>query len=137
MDKQDVITLLQSQNINPTKQRIEIAELLFERPQHLCAEQIIDSIRQSGNAKVSKATVYNTLKLFSQAGLLRELFLEAGKVFYDSNNSKHHHVYNIDTGEIWDLEDTSEEGGEISPGLLPSGLNCVAVDVIYRVSGKT
>lgn len=135
LEKHEIIKRLQAQNINPTKQRIDIASLLFERPQHLCAEQIIMSLRQAGDVKASKATVYNTLKLFSQKGLLRELIVDAGKVFYDSNTSKHHHVYNVDTGEIWDLA-PSDSATVIELPELSEDLVHLGVEVIYRVAGK-
>lgn len=134
MEKHEVIKLLQGKGINPTRQRMEIAELLFERSQHLCADQII-TLLKSKSTKASKATVYNTLNLFSKQGLLRELFVEAGKTFYDTNTSKHHHVYNIDNGEIWDVSHDSADEIENLPE-LPAELEYVGMDVIYRVSGK-
>jgi len=131
LEKHEVISLLQSQQINPTKQRVEIAQLLFERPQHLCAEQVISELSDKGRGKASKATVYNTLKLFQQQGLVRELCVDATKVYYDTNTREHHHIYNIDTGELWDVE-----AGSLStafPPKLPEGTTPVDVDVIYRV----
>ena len=133
MEKHEVIKLLQNQQINPTKQRVDIAQLLFSRPQHLCAEEVISALHDRGKAKASKATVYNTLNLFSQHGLLREVCVDAGKIFYDSNTAEHHHIYNVDTGELWDVE--TETALAIEPPLLPEGLSGIGVEVIYRVQG--
>lgn len=131
LEKHDIIQLLQSQQITPTKQRIDIAQLLFERPQHLCAEQVINQLVERGGRKVSKATVYNTLHLFSQQGLVRELCIEPGRAYYDTTTRKHHHIYNIDTGELWDVEASSLPEGFATR--LPEGTIAVGVDVVYRV----
>ena len=135
MEKHEVIKLLQRQQINPTRQRVDIAQLLFSRPQHLCAEEVITALHDSGKAKASKATVYNTLNLFSQHGLLQEVCVDAGKVYYDSNTNAHHHIYNVDTGELWDVD--GETALAIEPPLLPKGIRGIGVDVIYRVRGVT
>ena len=64
MSRSDILSLLKSHGVLPTPQRMVVAELLLDRPQHLSADQIIDRLRDAGS-RVSKATVYNTLKLFS------------------------------------------------------------------------
>lgn len=131
MEKHEIIALLQSQQINPTKQRIEIAQLMFERDQHLCAEQVMHALEAGGRTKASKATVYNTLNLFSQNGLLRELCVDSGKVYYDSNTSDHHHIYNVDTGELWDVE--TGEKPALQTAYLPDGTRFIGLEVVYRV----
>ncbi|MDH5785908.1 MAG: transcriptional repressor [Chromatiales bacterium] len=131
MDKHEIIKLLKSQQINPTRQRVDIAQLLFERPRHLCADQVMNELSDRGLGKASKATVYNTLNLFSEQGLVRELCIDSGKVYYDSNTAEHHHIYNVDTGELWDIE-ARRCPSEMVPN-LPAGTTSVGVDVIYRV----
>ncbi len=131
LEKHDIIKLLQSQQINPTRQRVEIAQLLFERPQHLCAEQVMNELAERGKGKASKATVYNTLNLFTQQGLVRELCVDSAKVYYDSNTTEHHHIYNVDTGELWDVEPDLELC--LQPHYLPEGTTAAGVEVIYRV----
>lgn len=130
MDKHEVIKLLQSQQINPTRQRVDIAGLLFEHPQHLSADQLINKIKAS-QGKASKATVYNTLNLFSEHGLLREVALDGGKVYYDTNTSDHHHIYNVDTGQLWDIDNEMVDG--FKQPSLPEGTQGIGIDVIYRV----
>jgi len=88
-----------------------------------------------GKAKASKATVYNTLNLFTQHGLVREVCVDAGKVYYDSNTEEHHHIYNVETGELWDVE--ADAMSAIVPPLLPEGISGIGFDVIYRVQGTT
>ena len=83
------------------------------------------------DASVSRATVYNTLNLFSTKNLVRELVIDKSKVVYDSNVEPHHHIYNVDTGELTDL---GAQGISVS-GLpeMPSGLRVEGADVVIRV----
>jgi Fur family iron response transcriptional regulator len=102
MLRSDILLKFDDLNIHSTPQRIEIAKVLLEKPQHLSAEQIIDQLR-SGGSRVSKATVYNTLKLFRDRGLVRECVIDPERRFYDSTTEPHHHFYNLDTGELTDI----------------------------------
>ena len=102
LNKREIADLLRDRDINPTTQRIEIAHLLFEKPQHLSAEEI----RQRMNSeyeKCSQATVYNTLRLFVEKEVVRELIFSADRIYYDSNTDKHHHFVDVDSGGIHDL----------------------------------
>ena len=102
LNKRDLAEKLKGQGINPTAQRIEIAHLLFERPQHLSAEEIYQRINAEYE-QVSQATVYNTLRLFVEKSVLRELIFSPDRIYYDSNTAPHHHFIDLDTGEILDL----------------------------------
>ncbi|HEM47618.1 MAG TPA: transcriptional repressor [Alphaproteobacteria bacterium] len=130
LDKQAVIELLQAKNIQPTQQRVEIAQLLFSRPQHMCAEEVLAAANRGG-AVVSKATVYNTLGLFAQKGLVREVIVDPNRVFYDSNTAPHHHFYNVDTGELTDIGESQVAIGDLPA--LPPGTEPDGVEVIIRV----
>ena len=130
MDKHEATQLLQRQQINPTRQRVGIAKILFERQQHLSADELINKIKEV-QGKASKATVYNTLNLFSEHGMLREIVLDGGKVYYDTNTSDHHHIYNVDTGQLWDVDNELAE--EMKQPSLPEGTQGIGIDVIYRV----
>lgn len=126
--------LLARHDIRPTTQRIEIAALLLARPQHLSADQILERVNHQ-TAVVSKATVYNTLNLFVEKGLVHQVIVDAGKVFYDSNTGVHHHIYNEDTGMLQDV-DAGEMVIENVPR-LPAGTVKSGIDVIIRVRNKT
>lgn len=130
-DKQQVKELLEGHGILPTAQRVELGLLLFARPQHLSAEQLMNAAQSNGQSTVSKATVYNTLNLFAERGLLREVIVDPTKVFYDSNLISHGHVYNLDTGEISDIA-LPEVPCDLFAG-LPEGTVAVGVDVVVRV----
>ncbi|MFA5685650.1 MAG: Fur family transcriptional regulator, partial [Lysobacteraceae bacterium] len=97
LSQQQAIELLASHGIQPTLQRLEIAQVLFARDWHLSADDVLRRVNQE-SARVSKATVYNTLGLFASRGLLREVIVDPNRVFYDPNTDDHHHFYNIDTG---------------------------------------
>lgn len=122
--------LLRSHDINPTHQRIEIAYALFSRQQHLSADQIM-AIVNDRHSETSKATVYNTLNLFLEKRLIREVIVDPSKVFYDPNTESHHHFYNVTSGELTDID---AEGVTIC-GLpqLPAGVVTEGVDIIVRI----
>jgi Fur family iron response transcriptional regulator len=122
--------LLERHGVLPTAQRLEIAELVLARPQHLSAEQVLSTVRANGS-RVSKATVYNTLNLFCEHGLLRTVEVDPSRVYYDSTNEPHHHFYNVDTGELTDIP---AEAIELTVhAALPPGTHQQDVDVVVRV----
>ena len=96
---QDIASQLRKVGITPTQQRVQIAEILFARPQHMSADQVLALVNRDGPT-ASKATIYNTLGLFARKGLVREVIVDPSKVFYDSNTTVHHHFFNVDTGEL-------------------------------------
>ncbi len=134
MPKHRAIELLLEHDITPTQQRIEIANILFARPQHVSAEQVLSQLN-SEQQKASKATIYNTLGLFARKGLIREIIVDPTKVFYDSNTSDHHHFFNVDTGMLSDIED-----GQMVVTNLPTppeGTVGECIDIIYRIRNAT
>lgn len=125
--------MLTERGILPTAQRVDLAQLTLARPAHLSAEQIIGAIRATG-LKISKATVYNTLNLFCEKGLLRTVDVDPTRQFYDSSTTAHHHFYNVDTGELTDIPLDSvmlHVATALPPGTEPAG-----VDVVVRVRGR-
>jgi len=102
MERSEILMEFDRHKILPTPQRLEIAEILLEKPQHLSAEQIIEELRQRGSG-VSKATVYNTLNLFTERDLVKERIIDPERRYYDSVTKPHHHFYNVDTGELVDI----------------------------------
>jgi Fur family iron response transcriptional regulator len=132
MSRTDILALFERYDILPTPQRIEIASLLLERPQHLSADQIIERLRTVGSA-VSKATVYNTLNLFSERGIIREVMVDPVRKFYDSTTRPHHHFFNVDTGQLTDIPDDQVTFGRLPD--LPAGTAKESVEVLIRVRG--
>ena len=128
--RDNMADLLRGHGINPTHQRIEIAYALFGRQEHLSADQIM-AIVNDRHSETSKATVYNTLNLFKQHGLVREVIVDPNRVFYDPNTEPHHHFFNVESGELTDIAG-SEVRVEGLPA-LPDGLVTEGVDVIVRI----
>ena len=129
-DRKSLITLLRQHDIAPTHQRLEIAHVLFSRGQHLSADQILAHVNER-HAETSKATVYNTLNLFCERGLVREVLVDPRRVFYDPNTRPHQHIYNMDTGEITDIAaDALQVTGMPE---LPAGMVADGVDIIVRI----
>jgi Fur family iron response transcriptional regulator len=114
----------------PTRQRVDIAHALFARCAHLSAEQLLHAVN-ADHGEVAKATIYNTLSLLLEKGLIREVIVDPGRVFYDPNTEPHHHFYNVETGELIDIQaDDLHLTGLPKP---PSGTVTEFVDVIIRI----
>jgi len=127
--RESVAQLLRSHDISPTHQRIEIGLALFENPQHPSADEIL-AVVNARHTETSKATVYNTLKLFLEKGLVRELIVDPNKVFYDPNVSVHHHFYDVATGELTDIPAAGVRIKGLPP--LPRGMVTEGIDIIVR-----
>ncbi len=127
---EQVAERLLAHGVKPTPQRMEIAQVILRQPCHLSAEQIIAQLRQA-NSRVSKATVYNTLKLFSERGILREVAVDPSRLFFDSTTKFHHHFYNQDTGELIDI-DADAISLESMPE-LPEGTVAESIELVVRV----
>ena len=125
--------MLRGHDINPTHQRIEIAYALFGQGAHLSADQIMARVN-GRHSETSKATVYNTLNLFLEKQLIREVIVDPNKVFYDPNTEPHYHLYDADTGKLTDI-DASEVTISGLPQ-LPAGVVTEGVDVIVRVRSR-
>jgi len=122
--------LLEQHGIRPTTQRLRIAELLLAQPRHITAEQILGTLRQSPG-RVSKATVYNTLKLFVTHGLLRPIHVDPERCVYDSMVTPHHHFQDLETGEMTDIPPDALRIAEMPP--LPPGMELAGVEVVIRL----
>jgi Fur family transcriptional regulator, iron response regulator len=129
----EVESVLRTHGIAPTPQRIAVAKAILSRPQHLSAEQVIAGLRAEG-ARVSKATVYNTLNLFCERGLLRTVNVDPTRQYYDPTIEPHHHFYNVDTGELTDIPPDAVKLDLATS--LPAGTVQAGVDVIIRVRGS-
>ena len=125
---------LRNAGLRPTRQRLALAKLLFDdHDRHITAE-ILHGEALDANVRVSLATVYNTLHQFNEAGLLREIVVDSGRSYFDTNVSNHHHIFNEDSRELMDIED-----GQIGLAGLPAigaGQEISRIDVIVRVTNS-
>ena len=133
MTRSGLLSLFDDYSILPTPQRVEIAAILLERPQHLSAEHIIDKLK-AADSSVSKATVYNTLNLFSERGLVKEIMVDPVRKFYDSTTHPHHHFYNVDSGELSDIADEQVHFRDLPD--LPEGTERDSIEVLIKVRDK-
>jgi Fur family iron response transcriptional regulator len=125
--------ILEERGIRPTTQRLRVAEILLTSPRHLTAEQILAALR-GNSGRVSKATVYNTLNLFVEQGLAREIHADPERCVYDSTMAPHHHFQDLDTGEMIDIDPAELEFARMPE--LPPGTEVESVDVVIRVRRK-
>ncbi len=130
LTEDEIAQRLRRCGINPTRQRVEIAQTLFRRQAHYSAEEVFEEVGRA-QGKVSKATVYNTLGLFVERQLIRQVFVDSAKVFYDSNTRPHHHFYDTERGELTDIDAGSVVVDGVPP--LPAGTELAGVDVIVRL----
>ena len=129
----DIKYLLKDSNITPTKQRLEIAELIFAKDQHFTAVQLIEQVREN-KLPISQATVYNTLCLFESTGLLKTINLQNDCKFYDTNLHSHHHIYNTSTNVLTDISNDKIEFSKIPN--IPAHLELEQAEVLIKVKNK-
>ncbi|MDF1793581.1 MAG: Fur family transcriptional regulator [Thalassobaculaceae bacterium] len=125
------VDTLRGAGLRPTRQRLSLARLLFDgEDRHVTAEQLHSQAERDG-VRVSLATVYNTLHQFTDAGLLREVVVEAGRSYFDTNTMGHHHFFEAESGRLIDIP-----AEQVSIGTLPAapvGAEIERVDLIVRV----
>ena len=131
MDTASLRRHLHGNGIMPTRQRMEIATVLLAKPQHLSADQILDTLEKAGSV-VSKATVYNTLNLFARIGIVRTIKVEGDCTLYDSNIENHAHFYNLDSGEIIDIDPVRVH----EMPLPPDGTEIEEIDLVIRIRNR-
>jgi Fur family iron response transcriptional regulator len=128
----NALELLRAAKLRPTRQRLALARLLFEKgDRHVTAEQLHGEAQASA-VRVSLATVYNTLHQFIAAGLLREVVVDPGRSYFDTNVTDHHHFFHEESGRLQDIP--GEHVGVAELPAPPAGTQIRRVDVIIRVS---
>ncbi|MBA1340422.1 MAG: Fur family transcriptional regulator, iron response regulator [Pelagibacterales bacterium] len=133
--KLKIVDKLRSSGLRPTKQRIQIADFLFQREKtfHFTVEEIDKLINKKNiNEKISLATFYNTVHAFKKAGHLKEILTNNNKSYFDTNTSSHHHFFDIEQNELTDIEFQNIKLDKIpSP---PPGKSIKDVDVVINIT---
>ncbi len=134
LTSQEIAERLRQSGLRPTRQRLALGTLLFANgDRHVSAEMLHDEALSAGE-QVSLATVYNTLHQFTQAGLLRELAIEGGKAYFDTNTSNHNHFFIEERGQLMDIAgDSIRVDGLPEP---PEGMKISHIDVVVRLVSK-
>ena len=131
------IAKLRNSGLRPTKQRIKICEVLFNREKtfHFSINDLIKVIQNQYNQKISLATVYNTVHAFQKKGYLKEINIGNNKSYFDTNTSSHHHFYDEQTKELIDI--SSQEVAIKKIPTPPSGKKVEGVEVIFKICKKS
>ncbi len=116
--------------VQATRQRVRIASVLLDRDQHVNAEQLLDLLRDRG-IRVSKATVYNTLNLFAERGLVRQLTVDGQRTWFDSNVEPHYHFQQADSGVLTDIPIPDVAFESLPPP--PPGMEVAGIDLVIRL----
>ena len=120
--------------LRPTKQRVKICELLFNREKtfHFTINDLVKKISEDLNEKISLATVYNTVHDFVKKGYLKEIAINSDKSYFDTNTSTHHHFYDEDTHQLIDCEQNNIDSINIKNKITKKKIN--SVEVLIKVA---
>ena len=130
------IEKLRKSGLRPTKQRIKICEVLFNREKtfHFSISDLTKILQNQHNLKISLATVYNTIHAFQKKGYLKEINIGNDMSYFDTNTSSHHHFYDQQTKELIDIN--SQEVEIKKSPTPPSGKKVDDIEVTFRISKK-
>ena len=130
----EFIDKLRSSGLRPTKQRVKICELLFNREEtfHFTINDLAKSISSNLNEKISLATVYNTVHAFKNKGYLKEISINSDKSYFDTNISNHHHFFDEDTNQLIDCSDDDIEKINIKKNITGKKIN--SIEVLIKVA---
>ena len=124
------IKKLSDNGMRPTKQRMILAKLLFEKgDRHISVDELYEEVKIE-DRKISLATIYNTLKQFTNLGLLKELVIDQNKSIYCTNHDSHYHLYIEDEGKIIDIP---QKNINLNIPEIPACLNFHNIDIIVRI----
>ena len=128
------IEKLRQTGLRPTKQRVKICEVLFNREKtfHFTINDLVKKISEELNEKISLATVYNTVHAFEKKGYLKEISINSDKSYFDTNISAHHHFYDEDTHELIDCSENDIETINIKKNITGKKIN--SIEVLIRVA---
>ena len=128
------IDRLKSSGLRPTKQRLAICKILFDRLEtfHFTIENLKKITNKNAKNKISLATLYNTVHAFKKSGLLKEISLNKNKTFFDTNTKNHHHFYDEDTGKLLDIKNEDILVGKVSH--IPNGKKIREIEVTVRIA---
>ena len=130
------IEKLRSSGLRPTKQRLEICRLLFDRKKtfHFTIGHISKILKKKTNKKISLATIYNTIHSFKKKGYLKEISINRDKSYFDTNTSNHHHFLDINTNELIDLKKEDVNKIKIKKNL--PGKKIQSIEVLVKVENN-
>ena len=125
---------LRASGLRPTKQRLKICEVLFDREKtfHFTINQLAKNISEQLNEKISLATIYNTVHAFKNKGYLKEISINSDESYFDTNTTNHHHFFDEDTNELIDCGENIIEKINIKKNITGKKIN--SVEVLIKVA---
>ena len=128
------IEKLRETGLRPTKQRVKICEVLFNRDKtfHFTINDLVKKISEELNEKISLATVYNTVHALQKKGYLKEISINSDKSYFDTNTTVHHHFYDEDTHQLIDCNENEIESVNVKNNITGKKIN--SVEVLVRVA---
>ena len=133
-NKDTFVKKLRSSGLRPTKQRLEICKVLYNREKtfHFTIEELSKILKKNSKESISLATIYNTVHAFKNKNYLKEISINSNKSYFDTNVSTHHHFFNENTHELIDLKKT--DVGEIKIKKKIPGKKIKSVEVLVKIS---
>ena len=127
------IEKLRNSGLRPTKQRLQICEVLFdtERTFHFTINELEQKIKDKIDNKISLATIYNTVHAFEKKGYLKQITVNSNQTYFDTNITDHHHFYNLKDGELIDLENS--DVGPINIKRKIDGKKIKSIEVLVKL----
>ena len=124
---------LRNSGLRPTKQRIKICEVLFNREKtfHFTINELDQKIKDKINNKISLATIYNTVHAFEKKGYLKQIPINSNQTYFDTNITDHHHFYNLGDGKLIDLENS--DVGPIDIKRKINGKKIKSIEVLVKL----
>ena len=128
------IEKLREVGLRPTKQRVNMCEVLFNREKtfHFTINDLVKMISEKMNQKISLATVYNTVHALERKGYLKEISIDSHKSYFDTNTSVHHHFFDEDTNELIDCDENNIDPVNIKKNITGKKIN--SVEVLIKVA---
>ena len=128
------IEKLREVGLRPTKQRVKMCEVLFNRDKtfHFTINDLVKLLSEKMNQKISLATVYNTVHAFEKKGYLKEISIDSHKSYFDTNTSAHHHFFDEDTHELIDCDESDIDKINIKKNITGKKIN--SVEVLVRIA---
>ena len=135
--KNHFIDRLRTSGLRPTKQRVEICKILFDRKEtfHFTIDRLKKIIEKSTKSKISLATVYNTVHAFKNNGYVKEISLHGNKTFFDTNSENHHHLYDQETGDLLDIRNEDILLSKVPP--LPKGKKIKKIEITISIENNS
>ena len=130
------IEKLRSSGLRPTKQRIKICKLLFDRKKtfHFTVNDISKTLKKETSDKISLATIYNTIHSFKKKGYLKEISINREKSYFDTNTSNHHHFLDVNTNELIDLKNQDVHNIKIKKRIPGKKIN--SIEVLVKIENN-